>query len=112
MLALWALGGSLGMSAQSVGIPTDSISILTLMEQVEKATPYTIYTNMSKPFMVKKQEGAATLELLKEALKGTFWRVSVFGNSVFVMQNLDLQTLDAKDDGRRGRGEGDRGADI
>ena len=92
MLALWALGGSLGMSAQSVGAPMDSISILTLMEQVEKATPYTIYTNMAKPFMVKKQEGSATLEQLEEALKGTFWKVNVFGNSVFVMQNLDLQT--------------------
>jgi len=85
------LGSSLQLSAQTPDAPADSISILTLMEQVEKNTSYRIYTNLSKPFMVKKRGGAATLELLQEALKGTFWRVNVYGKNVFVMQDFFLQ---------------------
>ena len=82
------LGSSLQLSAQTPDAPADSISILTLMEQVETTTSYRIYTNLSKPFMVKKRGGAATLELLQEALKGTFWRVNVYGKNVFVMQDF------------------------
>ena len=91
LMGLLAWGGCMEAKAQTSAVATDSISILRLMEQVEKNTSYKIYTNMAKPFLVKKQEGAATLEQLKEALKGTFWRVNVFGDRVFVMQNLDLQ---------------------
>ena len=99
--------GSSGMelAAQTQGAVSDSISIISLMEQVEQATSYKIYTNISKPFMVKKQEGSASLEQLKEALNGTFWQVNVFGNRVFVMQNLNLRanlpktwTEDAQDE--------------
>ncbi|MBQ8240592.1 MAG: TonB-dependent receptor plug domain-containing protein [Bacteroides sp.] len=99
--------GSSGMelAAQTQGAVSDSISIISLMEQVEQATSYKIYTNISKPFMVKKQEGTASLEQLKEALNGTFWQVNVFGNRVFVMQNLNLRanlpktwTEDAQDE--------------
>lgn len=81
----------MGLAAQTQGTVSDSISIIRLMEQVEQATSYKIYTNISKPFMVKKQEGTASLEQLKEALRGTFWQVNVFGNRVFVMQNLNLR---------------------
>ena len=91
LMGLLAWGGCMEAKAQTSAVATDSISILRLMEQVEKNTSYKIYTNMAKPFLVKKQEGTATLEQLKEALKGTFWRVNVFGDRVFVMQNLDLQ---------------------
>ena len=92
-LLMGLIVGSSGMelAAQTQGTVSDSINIIRLMEQVEQATSYKIYTNISKPFMVKKQEGAASLEQLKEALRGTFWQVNVFGNRVFVMQNLNLR---------------------
>ena len=92
-LLMGLMVGSSGMelAAQTQGTVSDSISIIRLMEQVEQATSYKIYTNISKPFMVKKQEGTASLEQLKEALSGTFWQVNVFGNRVFVMQNLNLR---------------------
>ena len=92
-LLMGLIVGSSGMelAAQTQGTVSDSISIIRLMEQVEQATSYKIYTNISKPFMVKKQEGTASLEQLKEALSGTFWQVNVFGNRVFVMQNLNLR---------------------
>ena len=92
-LLMGLIVGSSGMelAAQTQGTVSDSINIIRLMEQVEQATSYKIYTNISKPFMVKKQEGTASLEQLKEALSGTFWQVNVFGNRVFVMQNLNLR---------------------
>ena len=80
------LGSALELSAQTVS--TDSINILSLMEEVEKNTSYKIFTNMTKPFMVKKQDGFASLEQLQEALKGTFWRMNVYGQKVFVMQDF------------------------
>ena len=91
LLGLMALGSCLKLSAQVQHVQTDSVSIISLMEQVEKATSYKIYTDISMPFMVKKPEGAASLDHLKKSLKNTRWRVSVYGNQVFVMQNLNLQ---------------------
>ena len=89
MLGLWALGSCVNIWAQAVSV--DSISIVSLMEQVEKATSYKIYTNMPKNFMVKNQGGTPSLTQLENVLKGTSWKVNVYGNRVFVMQDLDLQ---------------------
>ena len=91
LLGMMALGGCLNLSAQVQHAQTDSVNIISLMEQVEKATSYKIYTDISMPFMVKKPEGAASLDHLKKSLKNTRWRVSAYGNQVFVMQNLNLQ---------------------
>ena len=91
LLGMMALGGCLNLSAQVQHAQTDSVNIISLMEQVEKVTSYKIYTDISMPFMVKKPEGAASLDHLKKSLKNTRWRVSVYGNQVFVMQNLNLQ---------------------
>ena len=91
MLGWLALGVAPQLSAQTKTVVPDSVSVIHLMEQVEKATSYKIYTDMPKPFMVKKQEGNASLEQLEEALRGTPWQVTVYGNRVFVMQNLNLQ---------------------
>jgi outer membrane receptor for ferrienterochelin and colicin len=78
--------------AQSHVASADSVSIFTLMEQVEKKTSYKIYTDISKPFMVKEQQGEPSLKQLEQALDGTGWKLNVYGNRVFVMQNLELQT--------------------
>lgn len=91
LLGWIAWGTSSQLSAQTQTVVSDSVSIIHLMEQVERATSYKIYTDMPRPFMVKKQEGTASLEQLKKALEGTSWRVTVYGNRVFVMQNLNLQ---------------------
>ena len=91
LLGLMALGSCLKLSAQVQHVQTDSVSIISLMDQIEKVTSYKIYTDISMPFMVKKPEGAASLDHLKKSLKNTRWRVSVYGNQVFVMQNLNLQ---------------------
>ena len=91
MLGCLAWGIGTEVVAQTPEGVSDSLSIISLIEQVEKATPYKIYTNISKPFMVKKQEGEVSLELLKNALAGTFWRMNVYGKKVFVIQDLFLE---------------------
>ena len=92
ILGLLVLWGCPELLAQSRHTSTDSVSIFTLMEQVEKMTSYKIYTDISKPFMVKEQSGEPSLKQLEQALDGTSWRMNVYGNRVFVMRNLDLQT--------------------
>lgn len=92
MLGYLILCGSMKLSAQNQSVVSDSISIIRLMELVEEATSCKIYTNISKPFMVKKMTGSPSVQQLKEALKGTYWRVNVYGDRIFVMDNLDLQT--------------------
>lgn len=91
LMGLWV--GSFGMElpAQTQTAVSDSISIISLVKQIEKVTSYKIYTNISESFMVRKTEGTPSLQQLKEVLKGTFWQVSVFGDCVFVMPNLNLQ---------------------
>lgn len=89
LLVLWSCSELL---AQSHLASVDSVSIFTLMEQVEKKTSYKIYTDISKPFMVKEQQGEPSLIQLEQALAGTGWTLNVYGNRVFVMRNLDLQT--------------------
>ena len=79
------------LPAQTQTAVSDSISIISLVKQIEKVTSYKIYTNISESFMVRKTEGTPSLQQLKEVLKGTFWQVSVFGDCVFVMPNLNLQ---------------------
>ena len=91
-LGLFMLGSCLNLSAQSHLVSTDSVSVFTLMEQVEKNTSYKIYTDMSTPFMVKNQDGDASLKQLEQALEGSGWKVNVYGNRIFVMRNLELQT--------------------
>ena len=91
-LGLFMLGSSFNLSAQSHLAVTDSVSVFTLMEQVEKNTSYKIYTDISTPFMVKNQEGDASLKQLEQALEGSGWKVNVYGNRIFVMRNLELQT--------------------
>ena len=91
-LGLFMLGSCLNLSAQSHLAVSDSVSVFTLMEQVEKNTSYKIYTDMSTPFMVKNQEGDASLKQLEQALEGSGWKVNVYGNRIFVMRNLELQT--------------------
>ena len=91
-LGMFVLGSCLKLSAQSSLVSTDSISVFTLMEQVEKKTSCKIYTDMSKPFMVKKQSGDVSLEHLEQALEGTEWKVNKHGNRIFGMRNLELQT--------------------
>ena len=89
-LALLGLGV---LHAQMVAVPTDSVSILTLMDEVEKETFYRVYTTLSQPFLVKKPTGLNAVDALKESLKGTFWQMNVYDGRIYVMQNLNLQAF-------------------
>ena len=61
LMGLWV--GSFGMElpAQTQTAVSDSISIISLVKQIEKVTSYKIYTNISESFMVRKTEGTPSL---------------------------------------------------
>ena len=91
-LLLGIILGTTEVTAQTNVSATDSISILTLIEETEKATQQRIYTSLTESFPIKNPSGERSLESLKNALKNTPWKVQVYGQDIFIMQNLELQT--------------------
>ncbi|WP_291530205.1 TonB-dependent receptor [Bacteroides sp. UBA939] len=72
---------------------TDSISILELIEAVEKNTSYRVYTTIEEPFKVKRSDTSRlTAESLRQALTGTLYKVTVYGNQVFIFPDAFLST--------------------
>ena len=64
----------------------DSISIFELIDAVEKNTSCRIYTTIAEPFKVKKAETLKpTAESLRQALTATRYKVTVYGNRIFVL---------------------------
>ena len=90
--ALLAMASLTGSYAQQTGLAADSVSVFTLMEEIEKGTAYQVYTTLSQPFLVKRPLGLTPVDALKESLKGTSWQVNVYGNRIYLMQNLTLQS--------------------
>ena len=52
--ALLAMASLTGSYAQQTGLAADSVSVFTLMEEIEKGTAYQVYTTLSQPFLVKR----------------------------------------------------------
>ena len=71
----------------------DSISIFELIDAVEKNTSCRIYTTIAEPFKVKKAETLKpTAESLRQALTATRYKVTVYGNQIFVLPEVFLST--------------------
>ena len=71
----------------------DSISIFELIDAVEKNTSCRIYTTIAEPFKVKKAETLKpTAESLRQALTATRYKVTVYGNRIFVLPEAFLST--------------------
>lgn len=54
-----------------LSLPADSITIDSLLETVEKNTPYRFFSTISAPFKVLVKGKASPLQQLKEALEPT-----------------------------------------
>lgn len=92
IIAALPLGKS--MAQQSVSVSTDSVSIVSLIKEIEQKTPYKIYTTMETPFKVKVNKGSGTVaEVLKEALQATPYKVSMVGNQIFILLDKELFVL-------------------
>ena len=82
------------MTAQHpLSLPADSITIDSLLETVEKNTPYRVFSTISAPFKVLVKGQASPLQQLKEALEPTPYKLSVSGNNLFVLKEQELITL-------------------
>ena len=81
----------------------DSISIFELIDAVEKNTSCRIYTTIAEPFKVKKAETLKpTAESLRQALTATRYKVTVYGNRIFVLIYHAYSDLERRtDEGRR-----------
>jgi len=76
-----------------LSLPADSITIDSLLETVEKNTPYRVFSTISAPFKVLVKGKASLLQQLKEALEPTPYKLSVSGNNLFVLKEQELITL-------------------
>ena len=84
-VAFFLLLSPFGMFAQQQ-MAMDSISIFELMDAVEKGTSCRIYTTITVPFKVKRAEVKnPTAEYLREALAATIYKVTVYGDRIFVL---------------------------
>lgn len=94
ILMLLVCWGSRAVAQQLSVTTTDSISIATLIRQIELATSYRVYTTLDTLLKVKVDNGNASPEvILKEALRPTSYRVSVVGNRIFVLPDKELYVL-------------------
>ena len=84
---------SYAVFAQQQRLSVDSISVFELMDAVEKNTSCHIYTTISKPFKVKRTTVQnPTAEHLQQALSGTSYKVTVYGNKIFILPDVFLST--------------------
>ena len=91
-VAFFLLLSPFGMFAQQQ-MAMDSISIFELMDAVEKGTSCRIYTTITVPFKVKRAEVKnPTAEYLREALAATIYKVTVYGDRIFVLPEVFLAT--------------------
>lgn len=92
IVAFFLLLPSSGAFAQQQMV-TDSISIFELMDAVEKGTSCRIYTTITVPFKIRRAEMKnPTAEHLREALAATFYKVTVYGDRIFVLPEVFLAT--------------------
>jgi len=94
MLLILSQGIFFGMKAQPTAIlPKDSMTIASLFSYLEANTSYRIYSDIDSSLMVYAGGSAASpVELLKNALGGTPYTVSVYDNQLFVLKGDVLET--------------------
>jgi len=78
---------------QTAAIPKDSTAVETLLSFVETNTSYRIYTDIDSSFIVViKDNSIPPVEILKNALAGTPYNVSIYNNNLFVLKGNVLET--------------------
>jgi len=74
-------------------MPKDSMTIEALLTFLEANTSYRIYSDIESSFTVfVKANDTSPVELLKNALAGTPYNVSVYNNTLFVLKGEELET--------------------
>lgn len=82
------------VAQQQSALVTDSITLHTLVEAVEKNTPYRIYTNVNTTLKVpaKANSKSSALQQLREALAPTPYKISIYKNALFILKEQELIT--------------------
>ncbi len=81
------------VSAQQA-IGKDSISIESLLNSIRRSSTFQVYAVIDQTFMVPNlsKEENPPVQLLEKSLAGTPYRVSVYGNTIFVLKEIRLTT--------------------
>ena len=79
---------------QTVSIPKDSMTVEALLTFLETNASYHIYADIDSSFtiFVAGANEISPVELLKEALSGTPYNVSVYDNNLFILKGDPLDT--------------------
>ena len=78
---------------QTVSMPKDSITIEALLTFMEANTSYRVYAEIDSSFtVISGAKEIPPLELLKTALSGTPYNVTVYGNNLFILKGDILDT--------------------
>jgi len=93
LLCIFILPCILFSRAHAQQIQQDSISIETLLSFVETNTSYRIFAEIDNSFMVSVQDRSIEpLQLLRNALADSPYRVSFHNNNLFVLRGAELDT--------------------
>ena len=78
---------------KTVYLQKDSVSIDAVLSFLEANTPYHIYADIDSSFIIiiDKNE-LPTVELLKDALSGTPYNVSILNNNLFILKGNSMET--------------------
>ena len=78
---------------QTVSLPKDSISIEALFTFIETNSSYHIYADLDSSFIVVAGgNNVSPVQLLKNALDGSPYNVSVYDNNLFILKGEELKT--------------------
>ena len=93
ILSSFLLSSTLNAQEKKQSQRADSISIFQLMDAVETNSTFRIFTTITTPFKVKNVDTLKpTPEHLNNALRNTIYRVTVYGDYIFVLPNTYLST--------------------
>jgi hypothetical protein len=74
-------------------VPKDSIRIEALLSFLETTTSYRIYADIDSSFTVFIQANDVTpIQLLKNTLAGSPYKVSLYNNNLFILKGEELET--------------------
>ena len=81
------------ISMQTISMPKDSIAVEALLSLLEKNTSYHIYADIDSSFTVFiRENNIPPVQLLKNALAGSPYHVSVYNDDLFILKGDELET--------------------
>lgn len=94
LLILTSLLFTFQINAQeAISVKADSIAVEKLVEQIQAKVPFKIYTVIDSTFIVSLEAvNEDPIRILEKTFVGTPYKISVFGNNLFILKDVELVT--------------------